>query len=135
MRRRAVTALAERNAAGPAALPWACRQDLPADQAGWPSQLFAIITAVFGLASFALVLALIEQVVLEVLENNVKRGSTCFESGHTVVLSWCESSRDIAQLTRILTQLCAANRRHGGGVVVVLTQQVGGAGAAGRVGK
>ena len=38
-------------------------QDLPpAEQAGWPSQLFAIVTAVFGLASFALVLALIEQV-------------------------------------------------------------------------
>jgi hypothetical protein len=39
-----------------------CRQDLPdADEAGWPSQLFAILTAIFGLASFALVLALIEQ--------------------------------------------------------------------------
>lgn len=65
------------------------------------------------------------QVVLEVLENNVKRGSMCYERGHTVVLAWCESSRDIAQLTRILTQLCAANRMAGGGVVVVLTQQVG----------
>ena len=32
--------------------------------AGWPSQVFAIITAIFGLASFALVLALIEQVGL-----------------------------------------------------------------------
>lgn len=100
-------------------------QDLPTGYAGWPSQLFAIITAVFGLASFALVLALIEQVVLEVLENNVKRGSMCYERGHTVVLAWCESSRDIAQLTRILTQLCAANRMAGGGVVVVLTQQRG----------
>lgn len=39
-----------------------CSQDLPTGYAGWPSQLFAIITAVFGLASFALVLALIEQV-------------------------------------------------------------------------
>ena len=37
-------------------------QDLPpAEFAGWPSQAFAIVTAVFGLASFALVLALIEQ--------------------------------------------------------------------------
>lgn len=41
-----------------------------------------------------------------------------------VVLAWCESSRDIAQLTRVLTQLCAANRGTGGGVVVVLTQHV-----------
>ena len=48
-----------RPAPAPAA---ACRQDLPADQAGWPSQIFAILVAVFGLASFALVLALIEQV-------------------------------------------------------------------------
>ena len=64
------------------------------------------------------------QVVLEVLERNVKRGSLCYERGHTAVLAWCESSRDVAQLTRILTQLCAANRVAGGGVVVVLTQQV-----------
>ena len=66
------------------------------------------------------------QVVLEVLESNVKRGSMCYESGHSVVLAWCESSRDIAQLTRILTQLCAANRGTGGGVAVVLTQHVSG---------
>lgn len=39
-----------------------CRQDLPPSQAGWPSQLFAVTIAIFGLASFALVLALIEQV-------------------------------------------------------------------------
>ncbi|KAL4432522.1 hypothetical protein ABPG77_000459, partial [Micractinium sp. CCAP 211/92] len=100
-------------------------QDLPPGQAGFPSQLFAVLTAVFGLASFALVLALIEQVVLEVLENNVKRGSQCYEQGHHVVLAYCESSRGIAQVTRILTQLCAANRTVGGGTVVVLTQQRG----------
>ncbi|PRW58011.1 hypothetical protein C2E21_3586 [Chlorella sorokiniana] len=101
-------------------------QDLPpAESAGWPSQFFAIVVAVFGLASFALVLALIEQVVLEVLDNNVKRGCAVFETGHTVILAWCESSRGIAQLTRILTQLCAANRGDGGGVVVVLTQHRG----------
>ena len=193
-----------------------CRQDLPQGQAGLPSQLFAVLIAVFGLASFALVsgcsvhtcrvmlwlhraasrprlercpllaslhtlqvLALIEQWVLEVLERNVKRGSSVFEAGHTVctrqaagccaglvvvahssccpvaavqpscwmnngtrtppqvVLAWCESSRDIAQLTRVLTQLCAANRAGGGGAVVVLTQHVrpaasGGAGGVER---
>ncbi|KAL4421222.1 hypothetical protein ABPG75_010513 [Micractinium tetrahymenae] len=100
-------------------------QDLPPGQAGWPSQLFAVVIAIFGLASFALVLALTEQFVLEILERNVQRGSQCYEGGHTVVLAWCESSRDIAQLTRILTQLCAANRGSGGGAVVVLTQQRG----------
>ena len=41
----------------------------------------------------------------------------------TVVIAWCESARDLSQLTRILTQLCAANRAEGGGVVVVMTQQ------------
>ena len=39
------------------------RQDLPpAENTGLPSQLFAIVVAIFGFASFALVLALIEQV-------------------------------------------------------------------------
>lgn len=131
--------------------------------------------------------------VLEVLEANVKRGSPCYEKGHTggcavecshactedtsggwvqavqsapqscrgwarsaqgamlvlalpaacmlrasnvhalpwsnccvVLLTWCESPRDIAQLTRILSQLCAANRKDNGGVVVVLAQHVRG---------
>ena len=40
-----------------------------------------------------------------------------------MVIAWCESARDLSQLTRILTQLCAANRAEGGGVVVVMTQQ------------
>lgn len=49
--------------ATPCSITSPCRQDLPpAEYAGWPSQMFAIITAIFGLASFALVLALIEQV-------------------------------------------------------------------------
>ncbi|KAI7839964.1 hypothetical protein COHA_006285 [Chlorella ohadii] len=100
-------------------------QELPAENAGLASQLFAVVVAIFGFASFALVLALIEQVVLEVLDNNVKRGCAVYETGHTVVLAWCESSRGIAQLTRILTQLCAANRGDGGGVVVVLCQHRG----------
>ena len=75
------------------------------------------------------------QYVLEVHESNVKRGSTCYETCHTVVLAYGESARDIAMLTRILTQLCAANRAAGGGVVVVLTQQVKeGFGVAGTAG-
>lgn len=38
------------------------------------------------------------QFVLEVLEKNVERGSRCYEQGHSVVLAWCESSHDIAQV-------------------------------------
>lgn len=41
-----------------------CRQQLPEDYAGFPSQLFAVLTAVFGLASFALVLTFVEQVIV-----------------------------------------------------------------------
>jgi len=37
-------------------------------------------------------------VVLEVLESNVKRGSTCYEQGHTVILAYCKSFRGISQV-------------------------------------
>lgn len=47
-----------------------------------PQQAFAIATAGAGLVSFALVLALVEQVVLENVEANVKRGSPVVTSGH-----------------------------------------------------
>jgi len=48
-----------------------------------------------------------------------------YETGHTVVLAWSESSWNLAQLIKVLSQICAANRGEGGGVVVVLAQQVG----------
>lgn len=60
-----------------------------------PQQAFAIATAGAGLVSFALVLALVEQVVLENVEENVKRGSPVVTSGHVrsclVVehMPWC----------------------------------------------
>ena len=45
-------------------------------------QVFGVLVATTGLASFALVLALVEQVVLEVIEDNVKRGSKVYQRGH-----------------------------------------------------
>ncbi len=58
-------------------------QNLPeGDDAGLAGQVFAVAVVTLGLASFALVLALTEQVLLEVVENNVKRGSDVYESGH-----------------------------------------------------
>ena len=57
-------------------------QELPDNAASVFQQLFALSVAAIGLAAFALVLALIEQVILEVLEENVKRGSPIYESGH-----------------------------------------------------
>ena len=64
------------------------------------------------------------QVVLEVLERNVRQGSEVYEVGHAVVLVWCASEQELSQLQRILAQLCEA-RRVGCGtdVVVVLSQQ------------
>ena len=57
-------------------------QDLPDTTASLLQQLWALMVAAVGLAAFALVLALVEQVVLEVLKNNVQRGSQVYEEGH-----------------------------------------------------
>lgn len=57
-------------------------QDLPDTTASLLQQLWSLMVAAIGLAAFALVLALVEQVVLEVLKNNVQRGSQVYEKGH-----------------------------------------------------
>lgn len=57
-------------------------QDLPDNTANVLQQLWSLMVAAIGLAAFALVLALVEQVVLEVLKNNVQRGSQVYEEGH-----------------------------------------------------
>ena len=57
-------------------------QDLPDTTASVLQQLWSLTVAAVGLAAFALVLALVEQVVLEVLKNNVQRGSQVYETGH-----------------------------------------------------
>lgn len=57
-------------------------QDLPDTTANILQQLWSLMVAAIGLAAFALVLALVEQVVLEVLKNNVQRGSQVYETGH-----------------------------------------------------
>ncbi len=45
-------------------------------------QVFSVLVAAASLAGFAIVLALVEQAVLEVIENNVNQGSTVFEKDH-----------------------------------------------------
>ena len=58
-------------------------QDLPDVNASTVFyKIFAPLVATIGLVAFALVLALVEQLVLQVLEDNVKRGSRVFETGH-----------------------------------------------------
>ena len=57
-------------------------QDLPDTDASLQQQLWSLAVAGIGLAAFALVLALVEQLVLDVLKNNVQRGSQVYEKGH-----------------------------------------------------
>lgn len=61
---------------------WVLGQQFPAPDASLGQQVLAVVTAIFGLAAFAICLALVEQLVLDTLEANVKRGSQVYESGH-----------------------------------------------------
>ena len=49
-------------------------------------------------------IARVRQVVLEVIEEQVARGSRIYESGHFVVLVWGNSQRDLEAVERILSQ-------------------------------
>ena len=57
-------------------------QDFPEVNANVVNQAFSLLAAALGLVSFALVLALVEQIVLEVVETNVRTGSPIFEKDH-----------------------------------------------------
>jgi hypothetical protein len=71
-------------------------QDFPGPEASLGHQVLAVGVAVIGLAAFAMVLALVEQVVLDALEANVKRGSKVYESGHvSLVSSAAGGARDV----------------------------------------
>lgn len=97
-------------------------QDMPdPSSASLPRQLFACTMVAAGLASFALVLALVEQVVMEVIQENVQQGSPVYESGHIVLLAWCDHGQGLEQVARVLSQICDAYKDRGGTIVVVLT--------------
>ncbi|DBA72591.1 TPA: hypothetical protein ACH3X2_010343 [Trebouxia sp. C0005] len=98
-------------------------QDLPDTTASVLQQLWALMVAAVGLAAFALVLALVEQVVLEVLKNNVQRGSQVYEEGHILVLGFCDNQRDEELIWKILSQVCLAYRNGEPKVVVVMSQR------------
>ncbi|KAK9845991.1 hypothetical protein WJX81_007900 [Elliptochloris bilobata] len=98
-------------------------QDLADESAGVAQQVFSVSVAIGGLAAFALVLALIEQVVLQVLDDNVKRGSRVFESNHVLILGWCDSQRDLEVVQKVVSQLCHAYEAEDGRVIVVMTQR------------
>lgn len=80
-------------------------QELPDTAASAAIQAFSLIVAAIGLASFALVLALVEQVVLQVLDANVRQGGQVFEEGHILVLSLADNQRDQEVIWKILSQV------------------------------
>lgn len=92
----------------------------PEQAATWLDKVFTVGVAVMGVASFAIILALIEQAVLESWERNVAKGGPVFEQGHTVVLGWLQSQLDISVLFKLLQELCLAHRVEGGRAFVIL---------------
>ena len=51
-------------------------ENLVGTSAPLPAQLFTVVFALAGLVSFALVLALVEQVILTLVQDNVTTGAT-----------------------------------------------------------
>ena len=89
-----------------------CRQvlivwfgEFPEVPRGFPRQAFSILMAITGLAAFAIVLALVEQLVLQILTENVSRGSQVYEEGHILVLAWAVTQRDREVIWKILSQV------------------------------
>ena len=78
--------------------------EFPEVPKGIPAQIFSIAMAVTGLAAFAIVLALVEQLVLQILTANVSRGSQVYEKGHILVLAWAWTQRDREVIWKILSQ-------------------------------
>lgn len=111
----------------------------PDNAASSLEQGFSLLIAALGIASFAISLALVEQVVLENLDANVRRGSQVYEHGHVrggaglptqthsrlqlVVLMWGTSQRDVEVTQTILQQACVAFAAEGGRAVVVLSHK------------
>lgn len=86
-------------------------------------QIFSVAVGLVGMATFALVLALVEQVVMDTLDANVKMGSKVYEHNHILLLGWCSSAQDVELIMKILQQLSAMHRNDGGATIVVLCQQ------------
>ena len=97
-------------------------QELPEESAvSAPEQVFAFAVGILGLSSFAVVLALVEQAVLEILEANVRQGSNVIEEAHVVLLSWWVlMSRFSSSLSDSLTHSLTRSLAHS------LTRSTGG---------
>ena len=51
------------------------------------------------------------QIVLEILTENVSRGSEVYEKGHMLVLAWAVTQRDREVIWKILSQVLATSLR------------------------
>ncbi|KAK9866656.1 hypothetical protein WJX84_009216 [Apatococcus fuscideae] len=98
-------------------------QEFPADGSSAAQRFFSLGVALAGLIIFALVLALTEQVILEVVERKVKRGSPIYEKDHVLVLGWGKNQLDQEMIWKLLSQLCLAYKGDGGKVIVVMTNR------------
>ena len=88
--------------------------EFPEVPRGFPRQVFSILMAITGLAAFAIVLALVEQLVLQILTENVSRGSQVYEEGHILVLAWAVTQRDREVIWKILSQVCSHHQCYAG---------------------
>jgi hypothetical protein len=85
---------------------WVFGQEFPGPESPIAQQAFAVVTAMVGLCAFALVLALVEQVVLEGMEANVKRGSRVYKAGHVSATLW--HKEDCQQQHAVVRWMCSA---------------------------
>jgi hypothetical protein len=58
-----------------------------------------------GLVFFTILLAMVEQVFMEVFEANVQKGSRVYETGHVLVLSWMSSALCKNAVARVLREV------------------------------
>lgn len=79
-------------------------ESFPAVNESWVFQLYSIGMGLVGVLGFALVLALTEQLLLEILDSNVRTGTRVFERGHILVLAHCVAGKDMEALWRVLNQ-------------------------------
>mmetsp|Transcript_30448 Transcript_30448/g.72452 ORF Transcript_30448/g.72452 Transcript_30448/m.72452 type:complete len:898 (+) Transcript_30448:202-2895(+) len=86
-------------------------------------QIYAVSVATAGLVFFTILLAMVEQLFLEVLETNVERGSPVYERGHVLVLSWMESALSLNGVWEVMHQICQFHKPTGGTVIVVLCDE------------
>ena len=79
-------------------------ENFPDASESWLFQIYSILMGLLGVVGFALLLALTEQIILEVLESNVRQGTKVFERDHVLVLAQCVGGKDMETLWRMLNQ-------------------------------